>query len=191
LKFLPSKEKGVPLLPEIFCDLAGPGQAEWPLETQNLVIRVWSLDRALSFRPELDAEAVSKWLDDSGLPNRVILRLHFDKAEPGQKGTLFHLQVGGKPVEEEREKCWLGGIPGVPRIPMHPMDLILACELVIANFFHEHFQRVCEDPEWREVVKRAELRTLRRYYEICWMHFRLGEDHLGREHTLLKRLWNV
>ena len=190
LKFRPSmNESNRKLRPEIFCHLIGPGVSGLPFQRQELVIRIWSMDRTLSYRPELDASSISDWLNESSTEDRVILRLHFDKASEGQKGTVFHLQVGGKPIEEEREKCWLTGLPGLPRIPLQPMDLVLACELVIANFYHDSFQNLCQDPEWCAVVKRAEQRTIRTYYETCCSH--LSSSWERSKHTLLKRLWNV
>jgi hypothetical protein len=190
LKFLPSSDEAKRRLrPEIFCHLVGPGVSGSPFQRPELVIRVWSMDRSLSYRPELDASSISDWLNGNRTDDRVIFRLHFDKANQGQRGTVFHLHVGGKPVEEEREKCWLTGLPGLPRIPAQPMDLILACELVIANFFHDRFQDLCQEPEWRAVVKRAEQRTIRTYYGICSSY--LSSSWERSEHTLLKRLWNV
>jgi len=85
--------------------------------------------------------------------------------------------------------CWLSGTPGLPRIPFHPLDLILACELIIANFFHDSFLELSKDPTWRGVVKRAERRTIERYYECC--HSYLTNPETSKEVTLLKSLWNT
>lgn len=188
LRFLISEDEGPKLQPDVFCKLIGPGDSGWPFQRQELVIRVWSLDKGLSFRPDLDSEAVKNWLGQRDKPNRVIYRLHFDKANLGQRGTIFHLQLGGKPVQEETEKCWLSGIPSLPRIPFHPIDLVLACELIIANFFHATFLQLSDDPAWRGVIKRAEKRTLKRYYDLCYSYMTNATTY---ECTLLKRMWNI
>lgn len=189
LRFLTTEEEGTKLQPDVFCRLIGPGELGWPFQRQEVVIRVWSLDNALSFRPDLDSGAVRSWLEQQDKPSRVMFRLHFDRANQGQRGTVFHFQVGGRPAVEEREKCWLSGIPSIPRIPFYPIDLVLACELVIANFFHETFLQLSDDPSWRGVVKRAEMRTVSRYYEFC--HSYLTNASMNEQHTLLKSMWNI
>ena len=185
LKFRPSWDEPK-LQPDIFCRLIGPGEAGWPLQRQQFVLRVWSLNDRLSYRPEFNADSIGNWLRAQGKPDRVLFRFHFDRADLGAKGTVFHFQVGGKPVEEERELCWFEGLPSLPRIPTPPLDLVLACELVVANFFHDYFQELCRDHEWCALVRRAEQRTLRKYYEICNTCVCYPSDY-----TLLKKLWNV
>lgn len=175
------------LQPDLFCRLIGPGEEGWPFQRQEFVIRVWSLDDGLSYRCEFDGNSIREWLKTQSKPDRVLFRFHFDRAEKGAKGTLFHLQVGGKPVEEAREMCWFTGLPGLPRIPAPPMDLFMACELVAANFFNDHFERLCEEPEWLAIIRRAEQRTVAKYYQMCRDHMAVS-DLISR--SLLKKLWN-
>ena len=189
LRFRTSNEEGANLRPDVYCRLIGPGESGWPFQRQELVIRIWSLENRLNFRPDMDSQAVSRWLRQQDTPSRVIYRLHFDRANKNQRGTVFHLQLGGNPVQDETEKCWLSGMPDLPRIPFHPLDLILACELIIANFFHDTFLELSKDPTWRGVVKRAESRTLKRYYEIC--HSYLTNESANKQVTLLRSMWNV
>jgi len=185
LRFVKSEDEGR-VQPDIFCRLLGPGTLGWPHESQELVIRIWSVDQTLSYRPELDAKSIEDWLTLQREPHRVILRLHFDRANKGQNGTIFHLQVGGNPIEDQKEKSWSCGLPDLPRIPIPPMDLILACELIIANFFQDEFKKLCKDPEWCAVVRRAEQRTIKRYFDRCSVHL----NDTRTKHTLLKTLWN-
>lgn len=176
------------LQPDIFCKVVGVGNQSWQVEAQHFVLRVWSLCRDWSYRPEVDAQEVATKLDTRGTPERVLMRFHFDKADPKAPGPLFHLQAGGNPEEEDRELCWLHPKIEAPRLAIPPMDLVLLCQLVIANFFHEDFIMLEKTPEWRNLVRRAQKRVLTEYYATC--HSCVSAPEIQEEKSLLVRLWN-
>jgi len=187
LLFVPSTEDDR-LQPDLFCFFSGPSNDEWPWKEQSLVIRIWSNDSKLSSRKKWDSKEVSEALRDRKW-TRVLIRVHLDKAIQGDPAPLHHMQVGGVPVEEDRELCWIPPQLRMPRFPYHPMDIILACEIVVANFFPREFSRLRDDYEWQAVVIRAQERTLAHHSRICH-DFCLHPDIHGKQ-TLLMRFWNT
>lgn len=132
-----------------------------PLE-QDMVIRVWSLDKNVYFRPDWDNENMLGPMEENG--GRVMLRYHFDKANVGQSGPVFHMQTGGNSSPEEF--CWLHEAVSIPRIPTQPMDLVLACELVVENFFPEE-SPILDDPVMNGYIQSSQRELLLSYYEKC------------------------
>jgi hypothetical protein len=172
------------LQPDLFCTLASTDEGEWPLQGQNLVLRIWSLDKKLSYRKEWDSISVAQRIRQN-MYRRVIMRLHFDRANPGQEGPLFHLQYGGRPIDDQLECSWFPGEVDVPRLQWPPVDIVLACELVVANFFPSLFHELNNTPEWQALMSRAQCRVLSHYYETCHSTCSTGGQ------SVLKRLWNV
>jgi len=81
-----------------------------------------------------------------------ISRWHIDRANDGQDGPLFHLQGGGHwadgRINRENE------LPiKLPRWAFPPMDLILACEVIIANFFPAKWKEIRSERVWIELIK--------------------------------------
>ncbi len=94
-------------------------------------------------------------LDVFGGDGRVLIRHHVDLAtfKPDKKefqpGPLFHLQFGGHTPKQSRDF----EVPiKEPRWPCFPMDLILVCELVVANFYPEKWIGLQRERNWREAV---------------------------------------
>jgi hypothetical protein len=133
-----------------------------PIE-QKLAVRVWGLDPSMIFREQWDSTQVGE--KALGVGRRVMMRYHFDVASPGQDGPEFHLQAGGNAADEEL--CWLPEAISVPRIAHHPMDLVLVCELVAANFFGEAGRRTASDPTIRGAVARSQSEYVMPYLERC------------------------
>jgi hypothetical protein len=165
LRFLPS-ELDKRLAPDIFCDIQGPSDGQRPLSKQNLVVRIWSLNKDLSFRNKWDSDELDRLLTQ-GHSTRVMLRLHFDRADESQEALLFHLQIGGRPTEPERELCWIPKEMDLPRLLYPPIDLVLASELVVANFFPMAFRDLTRTPEWVSLVNESESFLLRDFYGKC------------------------
>src|SRR5260370_1397775 len=101
------------------------------LDSTAARVRVWALDKNLCYRADWDAERVREELNES--LGRVMLRFHFDLAEPPQSGPKYHIQIGGVP--HGGELWWLPPSLNLPRIAHPPIDLVLACEMIAANFF--------------------------------------------------------
>jgi hypothetical protein len=152
-----------------------------PIE-QNFTLRIWSLEKRLFFRQDLDAEQMKERLEDLG--RRVMLRLHFDLANSGQEGPKYHIQVGGVPGQNEH--CWLHPSMNLPRIAHPPADIVLICEMIAKNFFREEYRTIKTDPTWRGAVRDAQRLVLQEYFQLCY------ETVTRKQHdqSLLDRLWN-
>jgi hypothetical protein len=103
-------------------------------------------------RPPFDSLDLAIILeDDSG---KSMSRWHIDQANSDasgvQAGPLFHLQFGGRnngldrsedhPIKE-------------PRWCHPPMELALASEMIVANFFDKAWQSLREDPSWCKNIR--------------------------------------
>ena len=146
----------------------------------TLVIRVWSLDEHIYFRDDWDAERLSSDINPN--TGRVMLRLHFDLANQGQPGTKYHLQVGGKPRDDEFH--WLPDSLGVPRILHPPMDLVLATELIAANFYPEAYEEFKREAMWVDSMRTSQEYLLAGY-------FGQAAKALNNKKSLLDTFWNI
>jgi hypothetical protein len=113
-----------------------------------------------------------------------MLRFHFDKANPGQPGPGYHIQLGGN--AHTREMSWFHPSIAVPRIPFPPMDLVLATQLVAVNFFPGEYMRLSRDQSWISVIRASQREYWRPYYMNCWDVLEPTRD----EAILLDQLWN-
>lgn len=163
---------------DLFCNLRWL-DARKPQVRQELVVRVWALDDAVILREGWDAPEVASKIDSQR--GRVMLRFHFDRANEGQPGPTYHLQAGGNARDEEA--CWLHEAISVPRLAHPPMDLILACELVVANFCGVEDRKLLRDPPWHGSLCDSQNDLLLDYYDECARLVRRGEG-------LLRKLWN-
>ncbi len=187
LRFVYSTD-GPLLQPDLFCRFSGPSDNEWPWKQQSLVVRLWSTRKDLTARGEYDSKKVIKILQNRNW-QRVVARMHFDKEDTGEKVPLFHLQFGGKAPDEARELCWLPSQIDVPRLPYHPVDVVLASELIVANFFPSVFGTLRNEPEWRALIARSQHRALKRYTEVCQSS--CSVPHALNDKTLLMHLINA
>lgn len=110
-----------------------------------------------------------------------VCRWHLDRANAGQAGPLFHLQIGGHlPGFRDRE------LPiAEPRWCHPPMELGLLCEVIAANFFTDAWAtKLRDDPAWCNAVQ-----TLQR---LCYSAYvkRLAESLAVSSSTALTRMWN-
>ena len=189
LRFIPVKiPNSVELQVDIYCDIRW---AEDDLPTQqDIKVRVWCLHEETIFRDEFDAERIFEELEDdnrSYFPrphkkSRVISRVHFDKANPDQAGPLYHLQFGG--ISQPYELFWHPEKINGPRLEYQPMDLFLTCQMVVANFFPEHYSEIRKRPEWQNQVTWCQDKFLRQHYKHC-------HETLENKQTLLDVLWGI
>ena len=151
---------------------------------QQICLRVWSdsLDD-FAYRKEMDSEKVFEQLTDPNYPfkARVMFRCHFDLADVEQPGPRYHLQFGGNPREEEL--FWSPEALKLPRFAIPPMDLILACQLIAANFYWDEYNQFRETPEWLNTVRLVQKHLLEDYHRNCL-------NAIEREKSLLDHLWN-
>jgi hypothetical protein len=187
LRFKPCPIGGLRIQPDIFCKISGTAGQNPTLKEQNVVIRIWSISESLSFRKDWDAPQLIGAIKSQS-HRRVVSRYHFDYANPGQDGPRFHFQVGGK--AESNEYCWLPEVIDIPRIAHPPLDLILACEMILANFYPSEFQRLSRQPDWISAVRKSEGAFQLGYYDLCRNTIGKASD-MTKAGTLLSNLWNT
>ena len=183
LRFRPSRAiKGLPLWVDVYCTVRWRDEKSPPVE-QVIHLRVWSNEERYIYREDWDSQSILEQLTDgdTGDMKRVLLRCHFDLANSGQHGPRYHLQFGGEAREDEL--CWFPGILNLPRFAYPPMDLILICQMITANFYWEEYEKLRESPEWLGVLRNSQKYLLRGYYQECL-------EALDRENSLLDHLWN-
>ena len=180
LKFKPTQVDGVRLRVDLCAKAFWDAEpAETPAQL-GVVLRVWCLDPQIYFRKEWDSSALS----DATNPEigRVMLRVHFDLANPRQPGPQYHVQVGGKSRTEELH--WFPQVLAVPRLLHMPVDLTLASELVAATFYQREFERIRREDSWRGSIRVSQEHLLYQYFV----------DALGAvrdNKSVLETLWNV
>lgn len=102
-----------------------------------------SLDICLVINNAANGELISRW--------------HFDLAngqDDGiQPGPLTHVQYGGHNASSLRE---FDHPLKVPRWCHPPMDIILLCEAIVANFFPHKWDKIKEYPAWKSAVVKSQ-----------------------------------
>jgi hypothetical protein len=179
LRFRPSKNaiKGLNLWIDICCKVLWGEEGALPVE-QVIHLRVWSDELDFIYRENWDSKEIYDKLTDG----RVMLRCHFDFANPGQPGPTYHIQFGGNARQDEL--CWFPEALKLPRLAYPPMDLILVCQLVAANFYWGHYDEFRQVPEWKTIVRQSQKCMLRGYYGMC-------SQVIEQDQILLDRLWNI
>lgn len=183
LRFKIATYKGYQLRPDIICNLRWQEEGTLP-SIQELVLRVWSADEHLMYREQYDSEHIGELVTaGNGLSERVMLRCHFDLANPSQSGPKYHLQIGGNP--RAGEHGWYPKELDLPRLPHHPLDLILLCQLVVANFFPDEYKDIRKNASWHWAVTTVERYLLVEYYAKCL------KAAQNKKTTLMDTLWNA
>lgn len=161
---------------DLYCTVLWEQEEELPVQ-QDITVRLWSDELDYIYREDWDSPNV---LD--GLTNaRVMVRWHFDLANPGQPGPKYHLQFGGNARSDEWH--WFPEMISLPRFAHPPMDLVLVCQLIAANFYHEEYNLLCKAPEWTGIVRKSQQHLLP-YYTSCL-------SVIEHEQSLLDALWNT
>lgn len=181
VKFIQSEEiSGLNPQIDVHCDIRWLEEDDPPTK-QTVAIRVWTRNLDRAYREEWDSEHVLDALTSQGEQPRVMLRFHFDRAEVGQMGPEYHLQIGGNASTDEL--CWHPEELDLPRLAFPPMDFVLACQMIAANFFPGYYQGVKDLPEWVNIVRVSQEQFLSEYYERCAAALNSGQ-------LLLDDLWN-
>jgi hypothetical protein len=175
LRFRQSTAHGLRVQADLSCRLAW----DQGIKSQDVLLRLWSQDEHICFRNEFDAAAIRDRLPTP--PSRVIARYHFDKANAGQDGPVFHLQYGGNPADEEL--FWHPESFAWPRILHHPVDLVLACEMVAANLFATEYRQIAKDPTWLAAIRNSQTHFVDAYFGRC-------RQALTNGASLMASLWN-
>lgn len=110
-------------------------------------------------------------------------RWHVDLANEAQAGPLFHLQHGGHSAGNSMRSR--EGKLGEPRWPHPPMDLILASELIVANFFPASWRKMQGNSTWSTLIRDAEAFCYHGYFQE--MHRYLSGT--AKQGSLLRQFW--
>lgn len=182
LRFKETEINGYRFYVDVICEFRWKGDA---LCKRNLVLRLWSRDPSMSYRPEWDSDIIGDLVTNEleCLEERVMLRFHFDMAAKGVSELKDHLQVGG--VSQAGEYCWLPSQIDVPRFPYPPVDLFLICELIGANFYEKEYNRLRTDSTWIGQIRRSQVRLLKEYYGGCCQAIEEGKS------VLMDQLWQT
>jgi hypothetical protein len=119
------------------------------------------------------------------LENKLQSRWHIDLANRRADGTyqagpLFHLQGGGhKPQSNRQDDLKVS----IPRWAIPPMELILTCEMIIANFYPEKWDKISQQRKWLELIWTAQ--------QLCYPLYieRFQNCLFGRQQSVLRALW--
>jgi hypothetical protein len=164
---------------DLFCSFRWPGDPSKRANSHTLGVRIWSLDKKVCFRDKWDAAPLKDSLGDPC--RRVMLRCHFDLANSGQAGPRYHIQVGGVPDGDEF--YWAPPTINLPRIMHPPTDIVLACQLIAANFFPSNYSGIKNEATWKNAVRTSQTAFLGAYFGDC-------QATLARNEALLDALWN-
>jgi len=110
-------------------------------------------------------------------------RWHVDLANENQSGPLVHLQHGGHSSGSSSRHS--ESKLSIPRWMHPPMDIVLTSELVIANFFPDHWIRLRKNPTWVSLVKDAESYCYQDYLNVISKHC----SDSSMKTTMLHRFW--
>ena len=167
LRFEKSRNaRGARLIPALSCHMVGEEDSPSPPFISKIEMRLLSDEYPLIYRKEWDSSVIDDRLSQLNPMERVMFRCHFDIGESNKDGEpKYHLNYGG--VAQDEELCWMPTSIRHPRIPFFPIDLVLACELLVANFFPREFLTLQKEPEWRALVYASEHTLLRSLLDEC------------------------
>lgn len=114
---------------------------------------------------------------------KLLDRWHIDLANDHQAGPVFHLQHGGHSSGSTDRGS--EGKLSAPRWMHPPMDIILACELVVANFFQANWLRLRKNPTWIALIREAESFCYTDYFNTLYTH----HSSQQKQETMLHKLW--
>lgn len=180
LEFIQCTVNGYTVRVDLCCDFQWAGDANVPATKQNVEIRIWSLDEELSFRQDWDAERIKHEFKSSG--RRVMLRYHFDLAAAGAPEPKYHVQAGG--IGGSHELSWFPKAMDLPRLAYPPTDIVLACEIIAANFFPCEYKLIRSDGIWKDTVGNTQKWIVGQYFNEC-------HGALCSEGSILDSLWNI
>ncbi len=152
IKFVPALDKKLgKIVPQVYLDVAvaPPKRNDLPpFKRLDTKIEIFDLTGHLQSRWHIDFEAkvFFKEKNFSLKANR--------KNGSYQDGPLFHLQSGGhKPQGNRKEELKISR----PRWAMPPMELILTCEMILANFYPAQWKTIRTEKRWLKLIHIAQL----------------------------------
>lgn len=82
----------------------------------------------------------------------LIFNFRIDRRDSNAKEPKHHMHIGDFDA---------------PRFPFPPMDIILLCEFVLVNFFHEKSEDLRKDGGWRTIVIKSQHLFQKEYFHMC------------------------
>lgn len=124
-------------------------------------------------------------LEILGEDSRIIMSTHIDLAEKNNAGIfqgapLYHLQFGGhRPGGDRTQENRLK----VPRLMHPPLDLLLALDILVANFFPDKWEELRQDPSWIAAICQSQ--------KLCYTTYvsKLADCLNEANATVLEQLW--
>lgn len=138
IKFVPTPDKKLrEIVPQVYLDVAvAPPKRDDLPPFQRLDTKVEIFDLAGNLQSRWHIDLANRKGDDSY-----------------QEGPLFHLQSGGhKPQSNRKEELKLSR----PRWAIPPMELILTCEMILANFYPEQWKIIRREKRWIKLIHIAQ-----------------------------------
>ena len=172
---------------DLTCKMKGQANFEdsvMKFEEYNVLIRVWSTDKEISYRDEIDSPKIKDKLEKKGWC-RIIFSFRIERKNASAKipEPMYHLHFGSK---EEKEECyWFPDKFHVPRFCHFPMDLILLCEFIMANFLPDETEDLRQKPEWKSFIVDSQQLCIKPYVE------KMIESLSYDKNTFLQNLSNV
>ena len=155
------------LQPEIFCNIETSENCDFFLKKYELVFRIWSVCKNMSFKESRDSNKIFEDLKSQDY-KRVMFRCHIEKTMT-ENEPIIHMQFGGIQRDDIIKECfWCPDNLPVPRFLSPPLDLILAIQIILTNFFPEIYKKeIKNEKKWVEMVKKSELMFQHHYYKNC------------------------
>lgn len=129
----------------------------------KIVVEGITVNNTHANQPPFDALDLALEVEyEDGKP---LIRWHIDRANFSgnayQEGPLFHIQFGGHHYGNRNLDLPIK----TPRWNHPPLDIVLLCEVVAANFFPDEWMTLREDPVWCSYVSQCEKYCYTAYFD--------------------------
>ena len=127
-----------------------------------------AVDQTHQSKPPFTSLDIALEIDDAmaNLVSRWHIDLANSTADGWQDGPLIHLQYGGYSRHKDLQVHTLNE----PRWCHPPMEVVLLCELVAANFYREKWIQFRETPNWAGAIKLYEGLCYSNYLSLLGKH---------------------
>lgn len=140
-----------------------------------------SVEQVRHDRPPFTALDIALEVEDEN--HNPLARWHVDWAngegDEIQEGPLVHMQYGGhRPGHRDTDHPLK-----IPRWCHPPMDVLLLCEVVVANFYPDEWESLREDPSWCAAIALSQ--------KLCYSAYvrKLADGLSISSKTLLQSMW--
>lgn len=113
--------------------------------------------------------------------SKLVYAIHFDKhnlveekqgGKPNQVHPSYHFQFGGNKLEDgEKLDSGRALFLDAPRIMHHPMELILAIDFILSNFFPKIWNKIKLDKTYQKILKQYQKDFILPYFKSIVEHF--------------------